>query len=239
MIRAVIKAQHAALQALGNVLNNKSYRITSYTRINAFRNIESPLGRRLMRLDCDSDNKQRHLENEAAKTAQVLRHSIEIMEEGQSKAILVFTLVTIVFLPLSFVTSFFGMNVTDVRNMGHSQVVFWEAAIPLTVVIGGLSLIVAYKERLFGNVEAGRSREVGSGMKHQGLKLREKIKPRTFTKQVGKRFDEEAGDSDGDADAEKEVPKKGIRRSKSALDGFDPTVKRRRKEKMISRLKRR
>lgn len=39
------------------------------------------------------------------------KQSAEITEEDHGKAILVFTIVTVIFLPLSFVTSFLGMNV--------------------------------------------------------------------------------------------------------------------------------
>ncbi|KAF1809236.1 hypothetical protein P152DRAFT_494816, partial [Eremomyces bilateralis CBS 781.70] len=53
-----------------------------------------------------------------------IRQSIEILEEGHGKAILVFTTVTIVFLPLSFISSFFGMNTADIRNLDNSQTIF-------------------------------------------------------------------------------------------------------------------
>jgi hypothetical protein len=78
------------------------------------------------------------------KTVEVLRHNIEIAEESNSKAIRVFTLVTIVFLPLSFIASVFGMNTTDIRDMGSSQRLFWAIAIPVTALIGCISLMVAY-----------------------------------------------------------------------------------------------
>lgn len=43
---------------------------------------------------------------------------VNIRLEDHGKAILVFTIVTIIFLPLSFVSSFFGMNFSDIRDMG-------------------------------------------------------------------------------------------------------------------------
>jgi len=78
------------------------------------------------------------------KTKEVLRHNVEVSEESNSKAIRVFTLVTIVFLPLSFISSVFGMNTTDIRDMSSSQALFWVIAIPATTLIGGLSLMIAY-----------------------------------------------------------------------------------------------
>lgn len=82
--------------------------------------------------------------NDLEKTAKALRHNIEIAEEGNSKAILIFTLVTIIFLPLSFVSSVFGMNTTDIRDMNSDQTLFWAIALPVTATVGGLSLIAAY-----------------------------------------------------------------------------------------------
>ncbi|KAI4251898.1 MAG: hypothetical protein LQ352_004583 [Teloschistes flavicans] len=70
---------------------------------------------------------------------------IESNRDRQEAAILVFTVVTIIFLPLSFVSSFFGMNVNDIRSMGRSQWIFWASALPLTAIVAGVSLFIAYK----------------------------------------------------------------------------------------------
>jgi Mg2+ and Co2+ transporter CorA len=53
---------------------------------------------------------------------------VNIRLEDHGKAILVFTIVTIVFLPLSFVSSYLGMNTADIRNMDRSQGIFWIVA---------------------------------------------------------------------------------------------------------------
>lgn len=45
----------------------------------------------------------------------------------------------------SFVTSFLGMNVTDVRDINRDQKIFWFSAIPLTFVVVSLSIIYGYK----------------------------------------------------------------------------------------------
>ncbi|KAL3418191.1 mg2+ transporter, partial [Phlyctema vagabunda] len=70
---------------------------------------------------------------------------IESNKDRQEAAILVFTIVTIIFLPLSFVSSFFGMNTVDIRDMGSSQWLFWAVGIPVTVIVVGLSLVFAHK----------------------------------------------------------------------------------------------
>ncbi|RBA15774.1 hypothetical protein FPRO05_12381 [Fusarium proliferatum] len=60
---------------------------------------------------------------------------IKIRAEDQSVAIYVFTLVTVVFLLLSFATSYMGMNTSDIRDMEQGQWVFWAVGGALMVVV--------------------------------------------------------------------------------------------------------
>ncbi|KAG5798561.1 hypothetical protein H9Q69_002449 [Fusarium xylarioides] len=60
---------------------------------------------------------------------------IKIKAEDQNVAIYVFTLVTVVFLPLSFATSYMGMNTSDIRDMEQGQWIFWAVGCVLTVVV--------------------------------------------------------------------------------------------------------
>lgn len=69
---------------------------------------------------------------------------VNIRLEDHGKAILVFTIVTIIFLPLSFVSSFFGMNTIDIRNMTSSQGVFWIVSSCLTVGVVGFAVFLAF-----------------------------------------------------------------------------------------------
>lgn len=73
------------------------------------------------------------------------KHRIEILEEDHGKAIFVFTLVTAIFLPLSFVSSYMGMNTADIRDMGATQERFWAVAVPVTVTVMGTATFLAYK----------------------------------------------------------------------------------------------
>ncbi|KFY33794.1 hypothetical protein V494_07340 [Pseudogymnoascus sp. VKM F-4513 (FW-928)] len=68
---------------------------------------------------------------------------IDTNKDRQEAAIYAFTIVTIVFLPLSTVAGIMGMNTVDIRDMEFSQWVFWAAAIPLMVVVICLCLIWA------------------------------------------------------------------------------------------------
>ncbi|RYP40503.1 hypothetical protein DL767_001632 [Monosporascus sp. MG133] len=76
----------------------------------------------------------------AAETGEHLRmqvmQAIDILEEGHVKAIRIFTVVTLFFLPMSFLTSFTGMSVADI---------FFAMAIPFTACVVGLTLLYGYK----------------------------------------------------------------------------------------------
>ncbi|KAF2493392.1 hypothetical protein BU16DRAFT_541088 [Lophium mytilinum] len=69
---------------------------------------------------------------------------VNIRLEDHGKAILVFTIVTIIFLPLSFVSSFFGMNFSDIRNMDSTQGLFWIISGALTVGTVGFAIFLAF-----------------------------------------------------------------------------------------------
>jgi Mg2+ and Co2+ transporter CorA len=69
---------------------------------------------------------------------------VNIRLEDHGKAILVFTIVTIIFLPLSFISSFFGMNFSDIRDMERTQRLFWLVAGCLTVGTVGFSFFLAF-----------------------------------------------------------------------------------------------
>lgn len=75
--------------------------------------------------------------------------SIDIGENDSNKAIFVFTLVTVIFLPLSFVTSYLGMNTEDIRDTDATQDLFWEIALPLTAGIMIVLFWVAYRAESF------------------------------------------------------------------------------------------
>lgn len=69
---------------------------------------------------------------------------VNIRLEDHGKAIIVFTIVTVIFLPLSFVSSFFGMNVSDIRDMDRNQSIFWITSMSLTAGVVGLATFLAF-----------------------------------------------------------------------------------------------
>lgn len=77
---------------------------------------------------------------------------VNIRLEDHGNAILVFTIVTIIFLPLNFISSFFGMNFAGIRNTTSSQSLFWIVAACVTAGVVSASLFVAF----FGGAVAER-----------------------------------------------------------------------------------
>ena len=67
---------------------------------------------------------------------------ILVSNEDNTKAIIVFTTVTVIFLPLNAVSSVLGMNVVDIRSTTRGSSLFWEIAIPVTFAVLILCLIV-------------------------------------------------------------------------------------------------
>ncbi|KAE8372474.1 hypothetical protein BDV26DRAFT_98978 [Aspergillus bertholletiae] len=83
---------------------------------------------------------------------------VEIIEEDHGKAVLVFSIVSTIFLPLSFVTSYLGMNTSDIRDMEPSQALFWEVAVPFTIAVVAVVLTVAYNvNRILPWISRGRA----------------------------------------------------------------------------------
>lgn len=91
---------------------------------------------------------------------------IDTNKDRQEAAIYAFTIVTIVFLPLSTVAGILGMNTSDIRDMDFRQWIFWVSAVPLTVVVMGLCLVWAGEMKNFWdgfqNMWKARGKVVGA-----------------------------------------------------------------------------
>ncbi|KAF2874298.1 hypothetical protein BDV95DRAFT_627032 [Massariosphaeria phaeospora] len=125
------------------VLDHRSFQRPSANRVTMFLYEAEFLQNNLKVLEA----KATELDALDARTQQLreqLKQSVEILEEDHGKAILIFTTITTIFLPLSFVTSFFGMNTADIRNTNKNQGFFWAIAIPITVTIVGTAVLLAY-----------------------------------------------------------------------------------------------
>ncbi|RYC58866.1 hypothetical protein CHU98_g7346 [Xylaria longipes] len=83
------------------------------------------------------------------------KEHIENNKQRQEAAIYVFTIVTIIFLPISTVSSIFGMNTQDIRDLEYGQWIFWAVVIPVTVVVVVAALFGAGVLSFNGDSAAG------------------------------------------------------------------------------------
>ena len=70
---------------------------------------------------------------------------LKVSDENSANAIMVFTIVATIFLPLSWATSYLGMNTADVRNLEQGQWLFWTIAGPLAALVIGIALVAALR----------------------------------------------------------------------------------------------
>lgn len=88
---------------------------------------------------------------------------MEIMSDDHNRAILVFTVVTVVFLPMSFIATYLSMNGgPSEAHWGKTQALFWEISAPLALGIGIFCLGTAWH-----GSDAGAVREWISGFSYR------------------------------------------------------------------------
>lgn len=98
----------------------------------------------------DTANLQSEIAIEMAKETQV-QVNLAKRNDSQNKSIMVFTVITVIFLPLSFFTSYFGMNTVDVRTMNGGQGFFWSIAGPISIVVISFASFIAFRDRIEEN----------------------------------------------------------------------------------------
>ncbi|KAI8965869.1 hypothetical protein F5Y11DRAFT_258925 [Daldinia sp. FL1419] len=96
--------------------------------------------RELLGRECKSwlerrDSEFLELDVEASRLEIMNANKIEVTKDRQEAAVYAFTMVTIIFLPLSTISSIFGMNSSDVRDMELGQWAYWAAALPTTIAV--------------------------------------------------------------------------------------------------------
>jgi Mg2+ and Co2+ transporter CorA len=115
--------QHNSYTYFGRVLNPESFRATTETKKTMY-----DLELALITKCCFKSRKRLATLEQLLRRVQRLtddtKTSVEINDDDHGKAILVFTMVTLVFLPLSFVASFLGMNTADIRNQTANQTLY-------------------------------------------------------------------------------------------------------------------
>lgn len=144
IVHNVLKQQETVLTKLCSLLDPKEFRTPSITRRLRFE-YECKDIDKIVR----SIREQQQSCAELAERAKVLAienvEMVETLQDDNSKAIFIFTMVTVLFLPLSFVAGFFGMNVVGISGTTSKVSHFWEIALPLTVGVVILCVIVGAK----------------------------------------------------------------------------------------------
>lgn len=104
------------------------------------------------------DKELQHVEqllSNCQRMIQEVKYRTEIMQDDQGRAIFIFTAVTIIFLPLSFVASYVSMSGgTTGLDWDGLQRLFWETAGPLTLVILIFCLGISQREKVMGTIRA-------------------------------------------------------------------------------------
>ncbi|KAH9838902.1 putative mg2+ transporter protein [Teratosphaeria destructans] len=188
-VQQIIRTSAQIVKNYMTTLSPDTFRIAPPTRSTTFP-IEAGLLNRILYKAHDHLNALSVLQHRASGLADQVKRSVEVMEEDHGKAILTFTVVTTIFLPLSFLTGFFGMNTSDIRNMRQGQATFWAVAVPFTLVVASAILFLAFKggdllERVggIGGIGASIRRGVGMAVKAFGAV------PRTMPKRGPRRTD--------------------------------------------------
>ena len=76
------------------------------------------------------------------------------MAEMKNKAIFVFTAVTIIFLPLSFFTSNFRMNLQGIQSTNLTEDYFWKVCGSVSFSIILLTVLYAFRHRIYRKMSA-------------------------------------------------------------------------------------
>ena len=136
--------QWAKVMDYKDVIAPESFRVTSHSRMSLY-DLEHFLLDRIARQLRGELDQYFKLGDSAPQLAKTTKERVEVQQEDHGKAILVFTIVTITFLPLSFVSSLFGMNTSDIRSLQSGQWLFWAVALPLTVSVVALASFIGYR----------------------------------------------------------------------------------------------
>ena len=155
IINRVLKEQHDVLLSLCKSLDPTSFRSPSIARKLRYNFECAAISKVLITLQERIKNCS-ELQERAKQLAVQNVQLVETLQDDQSRAIFVFTLVTVIFLPLSFIAGFFGMNFNSITSSTYDVGHFWEIAVPVTFAVFVLCTLIAFKgESVFNWVSWG------------------------------------------------------------------------------------
>ncbi|KAF1951942.1 hypothetical protein CC80DRAFT_190551 [Byssothecium circinans] len=146
-IRAICKTLRRQLDVLEKMYDSIEEQSTGWSSLNS-RHLNNAARPELpLLLDCIEHVENRlkaihDIGSESVKLEEWINEQMANTKHRHENAIYAFTIVTVVFLPLSFVCSFLGMNTAGIRDMDSGQWVFWASALPLTFAVVLVALFI-------------------------------------------------------------------------------------------------
>ena len=143
IVNDILTQQEKVLQAFCGYLEPSSFKRPSIARKLRFEYEKKSIEKILMFI-------REQLRNciELRERARVLAvqnvHLVETLQDDNNRAIFMFTFVTVLFLPLSFVAGYFGMNIAGISNTISTPRHFWKIAAPVTGVIMVFCAVVVF-----------------------------------------------------------------------------------------------
>lgn len=144
IVNSVLLQQHRVLVQFRTCLDPKEFKRPSIARRMRFKFEKSGIERVSTHIQ-----EQRRYCKELRDRAKVLEDRnvrlVETLADDNSRVIFIFTFITILFLPLSFVATFFGMNVQGISSTTSTTSHFWYIGAPLTGGILVICMIFVFK----------------------------------------------------------------------------------------------
>lgn len=145
MIRKIFDWQTMLVENLMTVLSPEAFDQRRPERVRVFKYEHALLRGQEKALEGRMDEVKALIES-CAGLVRAVMHLADVKKDDQGLAIFAFTIVTIVFLPLSFMASYFSMNGgPSTENWAETQALFWKVAAPLTAGLGLLCFGFAYR----------------------------------------------------------------------------------------------
>jgi Mg2+ and Co2+ transporter CorA len=151
IIKDVFNQQNKVLSTYSQLLDPETFNAASSSRKMRFQYEKKAIDRILKSFEArmnDCTELRERISRLALQNVQL----VETQQEDNSRAILVFTVVTVLFLPMTFVSGFFGMNLVGISGTTSTVRHFWVIGLPVTAGVIILCLVGAYAgaiKRLF------------------------------------------------------------------------------------------
>jgi Mg2+ and Co2+ transporter CorA len=131
IVNDVLLQQKRALVEFREYLNPSSFTTPSTARKMRF-NFEKKGIERILEANREQLRNCAELKERAKVLAVQNVHLVETVQDDNGRAIFIFTFITVLFLPLSFIAGVFGMNLVGISDTTSTALHFWKIALPVT-----------------------------------------------------------------------------------------------------------